>query len=225
MKKAFHFMFGISMFVTLWTQAPISVEAQIETRARRVIKESIQPPTAARELTKDDFDLLFNPKSEADYKPSPNQIRAGKSVLLKGAIVRRLGIRYRFDGVDDRGYDCSGFVWSVFRDAGADFERTNARNLWQQLPKATKEETKQFGTLVFFRRLKHVGIVRDAESFYHASRSQGVTISYFDDYWRKRITGYRRAPKIEVSALTQKLASYGSWPVRPKTSKGESTDN
>jgi cell wall-associated NlpC family hydrolase len=226
MKNTIHYMFGIFVFVTLCSQAPLSVNAQvnaeintqIETRARRVLKESLPPPAVAPRLEKDDFDLLFTSSSNSNSSLQPKEI---KSVLLKGAIARRLGIRYRFNGEDDRGYDCSGFIWSVFRDAGADFERTNARALWQQLPKATNDETKQFGTIVFFRGLKHVGIVRDAESFYHASRSKGVTISYFDDYWRKRITGFRRAPKIDTAAMTQKIGPYGSWPVLLKTSKGE----
>lgn len=114
--------------------------------------------------------------------------------MLYSAISSRLGIRYRFFGTDENGFDCSGFVWRVFQDAGASFDRVAARTLWHQLPEATDEEKIKFGTLVFFNGLKHVGIVRDAFSFYHASRSQGVTLSYFDGYWGKRLTGFRRAP-------------------------------
>jgi hypothetical protein len=114
---------------------------------------------------------------------------------LHEAISDRLGLPYRWAGTDDSGYDCSGFVWRVFREAGVDFDRTSARNLWQVLPEATKEEYTQFGTLVFFRGLDHVGIVRDADSFYHASTSGGVMLSRFDSldqYWRSRVIGYRR---------------------------------
>jgi cell wall-associated NlpC family hydrolase len=217
MKKAFQVLFGISLFVIIWTQAPFSADAQVESRARRVKKDNLPPPKEAPKLAKSDFDSLFTPTVQRDYSLSQGNITSGKSVLLKSAIVKRLGVRYRYHGVDDRGYDCSGFIWSVFRDAGADFERVSARSLWMQLPKATAAETSQFGTLVFFRGTKHVGIIRDANSFYHASRSKGVTISYFDDYWRKRITGYRRAPKIDVSSLAQKLGEFGSWPVPLKS--------
>jgi hypothetical protein len=114
---------------------------------------------------------------------------------LYEAINSRLGLPYRWAGTDDNGYDCSGFVWRIFREAGVDFSRTSTRNLWQKLPEATQEESTRFGTLVFFRGLDHVGIVRDADSFYHASTSEGVTLSYFDKsdkYWRSRIIGYRR---------------------------------
>jgi cell wall-associated NlpC family hydrolase len=114
---------------------------------------------------------------------------------LDKAINDRLGAPYLWAGTDDRGYDCSGFVWRVFREAGVDFDRNSTRNLWQDLPEATSEEFTRFGTLVFFSGLDHVGIVRDADSFYHASTSEGVTLSYFDKfdkYWRSRIIGYRR---------------------------------
>jgi NlpC/P60 family len=217
MKRAFQILFGISLFVTIWTQAPLSADAQVESRARRVKKEYIPPSKEAPKLAKSDFDSLFTPTLQRDYSLPHGSIASGKSLLLKKAIVKRLGIPYRYEGEDDRGYDCSGFIWSVFRDAGADFERVSARSLWVQLPKASAAESRQFGTLVFFRGTKHVGIVRDADSFYHASRSNGVTISYFDDYWRKRITGYRRAPQIDVSSLAQKLGQVGSWPVPLKT--------
>jgi NlpC/P60 family len=217
MKNASHILFGISLFVFIWTQAPFSADAQVESRARRVKKDNIPPSKDGPKIAKRDFESLFTPTIERDHSLPRGNVKSGKSILLKSAIVKRLGIRYRYHGVDDRGYDCSGLIWSVFRDAGADFERGSARDLWMQLPKATEAETRQFGTLVFFRGTKHVGIIRDADSFYHASRSKGVTISYFDEYWRKRITGYRRAPNIEASSLAQKLDQFGSWHVPLKT--------
>ncbi|HEY8461130.1 MAG TPA: C40 family peptidase [Blastocatellia bacterium] len=125
---------------------------------------------------------------------------------LDKAINDRLGLPYLWGGTDDRGYDCSGFVWRVFREAGFNFERSSTRDLWQVLQEATPEEFTRFGTLVFFQGLDHVGIVRDADSFYHASTSEGVKLSYFDKsdkYWRSRIIGYRRvfAPIHRKAAL------------------------
>src|SRR5262245_16758353 len=114
---------------------------------------------------------------------------------LQKAINNRLSLPYLWAGTDDRGYDCSGFVWRVFREAGVDFDRNSARGFWKVLPEATSGESTRFGTLVFFQGLDHVGIVRDADSFYHATKSEGVTLSYFDKfdkYWRSRVIGYRR---------------------------------
>jgi probable lipoprotein NlpC len=113
-------------------------------------------------------------------------------IVLFEAVKNRLGIPYRVGGVDDRGYDCSGFVWRVFQEAGIDFVRSPARLLWETLPPAEPRDQTRFGTLVFFNGLGHVGIVRDGTSFYHASSSQGVVRSYFDKYWAERIVGFRR---------------------------------
>ena len=118
--------------------------------------------------------------------------------LLYGAIQDRLGAPYRSNGMDYRGYDCSGFVWRVFQDAGIDLSRTSARSLWETLPEASGEEETQFGTLVFFRGLNHVGIVRDGYSFYHASTSQGVVRSFYSDYWGDRVIGFRRVPLLRT---------------------------
>lgn len=137
-------------------------------------------------------DLTRAPIPLIEY--SPIYTAEIESSLYK-AINDRLGLPYLWAGTDDRGYDCSGFVWRVFREAGVDFDRNSARNLWQVLPEAIQEEFTRFGTLVFFQGLDHVGIVRDADSFYHASTSEGVTLSYFDKfekYWRSRVIGYRR---------------------------------
>ncbi len=135
-------------------------------------------------------------------------LAAESASLLESAIIRKIGIPYRFFGIDDYGYDCSGLVWRVFRESGFSFTRMPARSLWQTLPEATADQLTQFGTLVFFNGLSHVGIVRDAFSFYHASRSQGVVLSPFSGYWEKRITGYRVVPPAGP-ALAPVLISSG----------------
>src|SRR5207244_3552107 len=85
----------------------------------------------------------------------PVALPLSHAVRLQAAITEKLGVPYRFYGTDQRGYDCSGFVWRVFQDVGVRFERLPARDLWDDLPTATAEETRQFGTLVFFNGLKH----------------------------------------------------------------------
>ena len=51
------------------------------------------------------------------------------SQIMRG-IEARLGIPYRYGSTGPNRYDCSGFVWSVFHDAGINFERSSARTLW-----------------------------------------------------------------------------------------------
>ncbi|HKE60264.1 MAG TPA: C40 family peptidase [Pyrinomonadaceae bacterium] len=114
--------------------------------------------------------------------------------LLMAAIDQRLGARYSWGATGPNRYDCSGFVWSIFQSAGINFERGSARQLFARLEPAKPEDQYKFGTLVFFRRLSHVGVVVDQKGFYHASRHHGVVYSPFNDYWLSKIDGFRRVP-------------------------------
>ncbi|HEX8495110.1 MAG TPA: C40 family peptidase [Pyrinomonadaceae bacterium] len=116
------------------------------------------------------------------------------NTMLMGAIDQRLGSRYVWGAAGPHVFDCSGFVWSSFREIGINFTRVSARNLWATFQPATGDERYKFGTLVFFSNLTHVGIVADEKGFYHASRSKGVVYSPFNDYWLKRVDGFRRVP-------------------------------
>ena len=113
--------------------------------------------------------------------------------LLK-AIQIRVGVPYRYGSSGPNAFDCSGLVWSAFFDAGFPFERSSAKTLWQSSVPVEGDDRYKFGTLVFFNKLGHIGIVFDESGFYHASSSRGVTFSRFDGYWAKRIVGYRRIP-------------------------------
>ncbi|HEX8635254.1 MAG TPA: C40 family peptidase [Pyrinomonadaceae bacterium] len=114
--------------------------------------------------------------------------------MMMSAIDTRIGAPYVYGTQGPRVFDCSGFVWSVFQSAGVNFERGSARHFWSNFNLVNDDEKYKFGTLVFFNNLKHVGIVADANGFYHASTSQGVTYSPFNEYWTSRITGFRRVP-------------------------------
>ena len=120
---------------------------------------------------------------------------ASTSSAMMNAITSRFGIRYVYGATGPNAYDCSGFVWQVFKDAGFDFTRSSAANYWNQFEPVTGDDRYKFGTLVFFNGLGHVGIVADSEGFYQASSSKGITYSKFEGYWEKRITGFRRVPQ------------------------------
>lgn len=193
------FVSACTCWPTLAQQKPQEKSKPSSPLAAAMVVEIPLPPVLAKAK---DLTRLVLPTLPGGLLKLPTPFGNDPAAMLRSAILNKLGIRYRFYGTDDNGYDCSGFVWRVFQEAGIDFERVAARSLWSQLPEAVGEETKQFGTLVFFNDLKHVGIVRDAQTFYHASSSKGVTISEFAGYWEKRITGYRRAP---LSLLPQFL--------------------
>jgi len=114
--------------------------------------------------------------------------------LLHSSINSKLGIPYKYGSTGPNRYDCSGFVWSVFKDAGVLFERSSAKTFWNEFEPVEGDARFQFGTLVFFNHLGHVGIVADENGFYQASSSKGITYTPFKGYWENRIVGYRRIP-------------------------------
>ncbi|REJ78876.1 MAG: NlpC/P60 family protein [Acidobacteria bacterium] len=114
--------------------------------------------------------------------------------MMLNSIREKIGKRYVYGSQGPNTYDCSGFVWKVFEDAGLPFTRTSAAQYWRTFEPVEGDDRYQFGTLVFFNRLGHVGIVVNKDGFYHASTSKGVTYSKFEGYWEKRIVGYRRVP-------------------------------
>jgi len=121
---------------------------------------------------------------------------------IMGGIQSRMGIPYLYGSSGPNRYDCSGFVWSVSKEAGIDFERVSARSLWASGTPVEGDERYRFGTLVFMNGLGHMGIVADEKGFYHASSSKGITYSPFNGYWEKRIVGFRRLNAAAVDYPT-----------------------
>jgi len=124
---------------------------------------------------------------------------AGKTVYgssasqrLDSAIKSRYGLPYRYGSTGPYSYDCSGFVWSTFQEAGINYTRSSARSLWSESEPVEAADRYKYGTLVFMNGLGHVGIVADVNGFYHASSSKGITYSTFKGYWENRIVGFRR---------------------------------
>lgn len=127
-----------------------------------------------------------------------------ESAKLDQAIKSRYGIRYRYGTTGPNTYDCSGFVWSAFQEAGIPFTRASARSLWSQSEPVSGDNRFKFGTLVFLNGLGHMGIVADENGFYHASSSKGITYSPFAGYWSSRIVGFRRLKPETTTAPAAK---------------------
>ena len=184
-----------------------SVTALSQTRPRL-----IQPTSDPNEVScsPDDLALLATAtdagsKQVWDTRPKPvidleqpagpaNSAPLKFQPLLMAAIGSRLGSRYRWGATGPHRFDCSGFVWSIYQATGISFERVSARHLFARFAAPPEEEQYKFGTLVFFSGLTHVGVVADANGFYHASRRHGVVYQPFTEYWLKRIDGFRRVP-------------------------------
>ncbi len=152
----------------------------------------------------DDEPVIISLASAEDIKasmPAGSPAGNGFQRLMTAAIDQRLGARYVWGATGPAAFDCSGFVWSIFKSAGIDFERGSARVLWTRFTAPAPGEQSKFGTLVFFSNLAHVGIVADEHGFYHASRHHGVVYSPFNEYWLSRVDGFRQVP-VPVSTTT-----------------------
>jgi murein DD-endopeptidase len=82
----------------------------------------------------------------------------------------QVGAPYRFGGDSPRGFDCSGLVWYLYREAGVAVPRTAAAQRAAVQPVAA--DALQPGDLVFFYTpADHVGVYLGAGEFVHAPSS------------------------------------------------------
>ena len=194
--------------------AAIATNAQTATRPRQTGTLSTTTTQQSGALPRLENDVFVVSESEAAEEagpalkaPSAHAPLGSIDRAMLSAIEERLGVPYRMGATGPYRFDCSGFVWSVFQQAGVGFERSTARTLWSKFEPVDGEERYKFGTLVFFNNLHHVGIVADSGGFYHASTSQGVVYSRFSDYWLRRLDGFRRVPVEEMNSLAVASAS------------------
>lgn len=116
------------------------------------------------------------------------------------------GIQYKYGGNSpETGFDCSGFVRYVFKQA-ASLTLPHSSLAISQIGKTVPKNELQPGDLVFFNTLKstfsHVGIYLGNNRFIH-SPSKGGQVrveSMQDGYWAKRFNGAQRVehPKVSV---------------------------
>ena len=109
------------------------------------------------------------------------------------------GAPYAAAGATPAGFDCSGFVYYVFTNAGFPIPRT----IWEQFdagPHPARADLRP-GDLVFFENtymdgLSHVGIYLGDGRFIHAvDEEKGVVVSSLrDEYWVPRWFGATRIP-------------------------------
>ena len=130
--------------------------------------------------------ILLAPASAA-ADPPPNAFSR-----IREVIERNLGRPYVWGSSGLKSFDCSGFVYRVFEQSGLYMKRTTARKYYFAMKPASKVDESAFATIVFFDNLKHMGIVNNGKSFFHAQSSKGTNLSEFEPYWRKLVCGYRK---------------------------------
>jgi peptidoglycan endopeptidase LytE len=122
---------------------------------------------------------------------------SGKGADMVAYAMQFLGYRYVFGGTTPAGFDCSGFVYYVHRQAGIALSR-GMMGQYTAGPHVPKDGL-QPGDIVFFSNtympgLSHDGIYIGGGKFIHASdETTGVVITSLSSaYWASRYSGATR---------------------------------
>ncbi len=110
-----------------------------------------------------------------------------------------VGCRYVRGGHGPNKFDCSGFVYYVYKNFGYDL-KPGARNQWSLLDRQIEKNELLPGDLVFFSsngrasRIFHVGIYIGDGEFVHAANSRkGLIVTGLDEPWyANRYLGAKR---------------------------------
>ena len=111
------------------------------------------------------------------------------------------GVKYRYGGTSRSGMECSGLIFTAFKQAGFQLPRVS-RDMATR-GKAISLSQINPGDLLFFQTNKsrnvinHVGLIVSNSggeiSFIHATTSRGVIVSKLtENYWRSAFVGARR---------------------------------
>jgi peptidoglycan DL-endopeptidase CwlO len=119
--------------------------------------------------------------------PESDRGRRAAAVALKYR-----GVPYQWGSAGPHGFDCSGLVRHVYAQVGVWLPHNAARQFEYGTPVAREEL--EPGDLVFFDRLRHIGIYLGQGRIIHARQSgKHVGVALLDDDWfRSRWVGARR---------------------------------
>ncbi|QST02110.1 C40 family peptidase (plasmid) [Pontibacillus sp. ALD_SL1] len=139
------------------------------------------------------------PVSGSSFDSSPPKTIVPKTQVPTSSAVttfakKFLGMPYVWGSSNPSygGFDCSGFIYYVYKQKGYTISRTNVAGYWKTV---NKTSSPQIGELVFFQNTykagpSHVGIYLGNGQFINAN-SDGVAIdSLSNSYWKSRILGY-----------------------------------
>ena len=157
--------------------------------------------------------------SKSNFDNAINSIKSSTSELIVQALSF-LGINYKAGGNSpDTGFDCSGFVSHVFREAAGIVLPHNAYQISQIGQKISSTDL-QPGDLVFYNTLRrtfsHVGIYIGNDKFIHSpSPGRAVeVVNMKDNYWRQRFEGARRIPELNNEQTQASIAVKNSADTR-----------
>ena len=128
---------------------------------------------------------------------APQKVKVYESISdIRGDIIQSsvafIGKPYRSGAKGPDAFDCSGFVYYIFKQSRVVLPVT-AEGLLRMGYQISRDSV-QPGDLVFFKISKdlHLGIMLNNREFVHASKSRGVTVDDVDSsYWRRNLLSFR----------------------------------
>lgn len=134
--------------------------------------------------------------SDQDVKPPASSSSSTFSVnKLLSEATSHMGTPYVWGGSSVDGFDCSGFIYYVFKEAGAkDVKRLSSEGYYSR---SYYVNSPQPGDIVFFENtykkgISHLGIYVGNNEFIHAG-DNGVQISSLNNsYWKSKFDGFKR---------------------------------
>lgn len=142
------------------------------------------------------------PKSSGTY--TSTSVSKSRGTTEGNAIVKEakkyIGTKYKYGGIDKRGLDCSGLIYTVYKDLGKPMPRVSSEQA--KKGKAVYIGELQTGDLIFFgakkgsKKITHAGIVSYTDGkvvkVIHSSSSKGVIEVDVANYWMDKYIKARR---------------------------------
>ncbi len=126
-------------------------------------------------------------------KGSSVSVQVSASTVIAEA-KKLIGIPYVYGGQTTAGFDCSGFIYYVLKQAGSTMNRQSSAGYYDR---AYYVDTPQVGDLVFFSNtyregISHMGIYLGGNQFIHAGSSGVMISSVGSGYWKDHFDSFKR---------------------------------
>lgn len=155
-------------------------------RANHLVVDGIVGPMTAKSLN----NVYLQKKGQIQPQPQ------NKVDSILNTAKQYIGVKYQWGGTSpSTGFDCSGFVYYVFKQNGITLPRVSRDQY--KVGTAVSYENLKPGDLVFFSFARngvvdHDGIYLGGGQFINASSSKGVTIYTMGPYWKSVYVGAKR---------------------------------
>ncbi|WP_438315905.1 C40 family peptidase [Sporosarcina sp. FA9] len=187
----------ISDTIRLDQKLNIAMEITNTPKVQIPEKSSVMAFKAGKKMTLATPEKVFSKPIENLFTtPTKPLSVSSQDILNKVTLLSNtlLETPYKWAGVTVDGFDCSGFIYYVYKEAGLDVKRvdtiayhTNSFDVEEPVP----------GDLLFFENtyrsgISHVGIYIGDGQFIHAGSIEVEVSSIESGYWKDKFTGFKR---------------------------------